>query len=369
VKALTYFPSIPRYFAARASGRRYPQAMLPLRLEEVAPPEPRADWVRVRVRACGICGSDLALLYGMSSPRLSPFFSFPAVLGHEILGELDGSRVAVDPLLACRERELAPCGACSRGDDHLCANVAEGALQPGMIGFCASLPGGWTEETIARRERLHEIPPGVPDDRAVLAEPLAVAVHGLSLLCTPPRTVLVIGAGTIGLCAVAALRALGHDGPLHVLARHPRQAELAELLGADGVHGQLDAAREAGGGRAYPAIIGPAGHRGGFDLVVDAAGSGSSMGAAAWLAREGGTLLLLGAPGRQIHDFAPHWFRELTLAGSYTYRPSDFGRAVTLLPDLEGLESLVGPRHALSDWRSALRSAISPASPKTIFQN
>ena len=86
MKALTYFPSIPRYLLARALGKRYPVGALPLRLKDLPDPAVPEGFVPVRVRMAGICGSDLALLYGKNSPRLSPFFSFPAVLGHEILG-------------------------------------------------------------------------------------------------------------------------------------------------------------------------------------------------------------------------------------------------------------------------------------------
>jgi threonine dehydrogenase-like Zn-dependent dehydrogenase len=82
-------------------GKRFPVSSFPLRLVAISEPVPEAGWVRARVRCSGICGSDLALIQGKSSPRLSPFFSFPAVLGHEIVAEVDGSRVVVDPLLAC----------------------------------------------------------------------------------------------------------------------------------------------------------------------------------------------------------------------------------------------------------------------------
>jgi threonine dehydrogenase-like Zn-dependent dehydrogenase len=367
VRALTYYPSIPRYFAARAAGRRFPVGLLPLRLGETPAPEAPAAWERVRIRGCGVCGTDLALLLGKSSPRLSPFFSFPAILGHEILGEVDGTRVAVDPLLACRERSLPPCPACAAGDDPRCANVAEGALAPGMIGFCASVPGGWSEETVAHPARLHPIPGDVPDERAVLAEPLAVAVHGLAAVGAAVHNVLIVGAGTIGLCALAALRGSGCPARIHVLARRPRQAQLARELGAEAVHRSADEARAAGGGKSYRAIVGPPAHRGGYDLVVDAAGSASSLETAAWLAKEGGAVLLLGGPGRQMHDMIPHWFREVRLVGGYAYRPADFSRAVALLPEAKGLEGLVGARFGLADWRGALRAAIWRSAVKVVF--
>ncbi len=113
MKALLYTPSLPRFLGARLLGKRFPKSLLPLRLAEVPLPE-REGFLKVRVRLSGVCGSDLALLYGKSPPTISPFFSFPAVLGHEILGEVEGSRVAVNPLLACAERGLPP-APCAKG--------------------------------------------------------------------------------------------------------------------------------------------------------------------------------------------------------------------------------------------------------------
>ena len=148
-QALRYHPSVPRFLLAGTLGKRAPVRVAPLRLVQLEPPRPRPGWRRVTVRLSGICGSDMALLFGANSPRLSPFFSFPAVLGHEVLGEVEGSRVAVNPILACRERGHDPCSACRRGD-NLCANAAEGSPAPRhdrlkprptrWLGTCAQCP-------------------------------------------------------------------------------------------------------------------------------------------------------------------------------------------------------------------------------------
>ncbi len=373
MRALEYFPSIPRFLAARALGRRYPVLALPLRLTERPEPEPPAGWVRARVRLAGVCGSDLALLYGKNSPRLSPFFSFPAVLGHEILAELEGERVAVNPLLACAERGLDPCPACARGEEGLCENLAEGALAPGMLGYHQELPGGWGKEIVAHPRRLHPVAPEVPDERAVLAEPLAVVLRGLRRAFGRgngyafPATVLVLGAGTLGLLAVRLLRELGFAGELYVAARHPLQAALAKALGASGVHPSATAAAERLGAKRYRPLLGRPVYRGGFDAVVEAAGSAASLDEAAWTAREGGTVLLLGAAGEVRHDFSPHWFAELNWIGSYTYARTDFDDAVALLPQLEGIERLVAPAFRLEDWPQALRAARQRRAVKVVF--
>jgi threonine dehydrogenase-like Zn-dependent dehydrogenase len=371
VRALEYFPSVPRYLAARAGGARFPVYAWPLRLIDAPEPEVFDGWRRVRVRLCGICGSDISLLRGGSSPRLSPFFSFPAILGHEILGELDGSRVVVNPILGCQEKGLPECGPCSRGELPLCTSAGEsGRLAPGMIGFCNRIPGGWAESTVAAERMLHEVPSGVPDERAVLAEPLAVALRGLSKLSRSLdafKNALVIGAGPIGLLSVAALQAEGFAGKVSVVARHPIQRDLATALGASKVFASTQEGQEAAGSRSYPAIIGPNAFRGGYDLVVDAAGSATSLQEASWATTEGGVLLLLGAPGKVDLDFSPWWFGERTLIGSYTYSLQDFSKAVALLPQLHQLD-LVEATFTLPDWRNAFRHVLARKAIKVAFR-
>jgi threonine dehydrogenase-like Zn-dependent dehydrogenase len=370
VKALTYWPSIPRFVAARVLGKRYPPRLLPLRLTSLPEPEARLGFEQLRVRLSGICGSDLALLYGKNSPALSPFFSFPAVLGHEILAELGGVRVVVNPLLSCLERDLPPCPACGRGDDHLCQNVSEGKLSPGMVGFCRDLPGGWAERILVHRGRIYPIAEGIPDRRAVLAEPLAVVLRGIqrSLASSWPREILVIGAGTIGLLAIKTLRLLGFTGPLHAVARRTRQAELARALGATYLHPSIKAAQEFAGAKRYRGVLNSMAWRGGFAGVIEASGNPSALQEASWATEEGGRLLLLGAPGQALHDFSPYWFRDIRLFGSYTYNRAEFAQAVQLLPEAEGIEGLVGEPYALEAWPQAIEVASHRKGVKVVFK-
>lgn len=320
------------------------------------------------MRMCGVCGSDLALLYGKNSPRLSGFFSFPAVPGHEILGDVGGQRVVVNPNLSCRERGLDLCSSCERGDEGICMNTAEGAFSPGMLGFCRDLPGGWSEELVAHPGMIHPVPAGVPDERAVLAEPIAVALRGLRHLDPKSdKNVLVIGSGTIGLVSIRLMRVHGFKGAIHAVARYPKQAELAGGLGADKIHADVWSAARTVGARSYKAIIGPGAWRGGFEAVIDCAGTASSLEQASWATREGGKLILLGSPARVKHDFAPHWFREIKLLGSYIYSKKDFKHAVKLLPSLGGLEELVSHKFPLAEWRKAIGTVVRRKGIKIVF--
>lgn len=369
MKALVYTASIPRYLLARALGKRMPLGLLPLRLRELPEPKPPPGWEKGRVLLSGICGSDLALLLGKSSPRLAPFFSFPAVLGHEIVAEVGGVRAAINPLLACRERGLPPCEACAQGEDALCQNVAEGALAPGMLGYHRDLPGGWGEWIVVHPARVHPLPGKMPTERGILAEPLAVVLRGLRLAPPEPKTpVLVLGAGTLGLLTVSALKLLGHAGEIHVVARHLLQGQMAKAFGATVVHRSPSDAVKLVGGKSYRAPLGPPAWRGGFAYVIDAAGTKTSFDQALWAVREGGTVLLLGAPGAMKLDLSPLWFRGLRVFGTYTYSEQDFRKAVEMLSEAEGLEKLVTHTFPLTDFRQALRTVFSRRGIKVAFR-
>lgn len=386
MRGLLFRPSIPRYAAAKLLGKRYPPRALSLQLATLPEPERPQGFERLKVRLSGICGSDLALLYGKQAPTLSGMFSFPAVLGHEILAELGGVRVAVNPVLACLERGLPDCPACARGDDHLCFNVAEGNFGPGMLGFCKDLGGGWAQRIVAHRERIFPVAESVPDERAVLTEPAAVVLHGLrqawgegrlqvKLRPNPeihrmnwPAQILVIGAGTIGLLALKMLRVLGFDGPLFAVARHPRQAELAQLFGANKIFPSTQAAQHAAGARRYRGILGATSWRGGFEGVVEASGSPGGLQEASWAVQEGGRVLLLGAPAIAFHDFSPYWFREIGLIGSYAYSWDDFAQTVKLLPEMEGVEAMVTHQFGLEAWPEAIKTAATRRGIKVVFK-
>ncbi len=391
MRGLLFTPSIPRYVAAKLLGKRYPARALSLQLVSLPEPDRPQGFERLKVRLSGICGSDLALLYGKQAPTLSGMFSFPAVLGHEIVAELGGVRVAVNPVLACLERGLPDCPACQRGDDHLCFNVAEGNYAPGMIGFCRDLGGGWAQRMVAHRERIFPVDEQVPDERAVLTEPAAVVLHGLRQTwgrgraqCghkqSPeggpnpadgldwPARILVIGAGTIGLLTIKMLRVLGYGGPLYAVARHPRQAELAKQLGANHIFPTTQAAQEAVGARRYRGILRATSWRGGFEGVVEASGSPRGLQEASWAVREGGQVLLLGAPAAAFHDFSPYWFREIGLIGSYTYSWDDFAQTVKLLPEMKGAEAIVTHQFSLDAWPEAIKTAAARRGVKVVFK-
>ena len=217
-------------------------------IELVEVPSPSGEGVRVRVRSVGICGSDLHLV--------SSGFADERTLGHEIAGELDdGTPVAVEPIAPCGH-----CEPCVRGDYNLCR------LGPSTV-MGVGRDGGMAQELRVPRRALVALPKGLPTRDACLVEPLAVAVHGLRIArFRGGQRVAVVGAGSIGLCALAAAGSAG--GEVALVARHERQREAGARLGAREIDGE-------------------------YDLVVEAAGTQSALEQAALLCKPGGTLLLL----------------------------------------------------------------------------
>jgi threonine dehydrogenase-like Zn-dependent dehydrogenase len=337
------------------------------------PPLPGSDWVRVRPLLAGVCGTDLGLLTGHASSILSPFASFPAVLGHEVVGVMEGSgeRVVVDPVISCSVRGLEPCRQCTAGAARFCERAGDGKLSPGLlIGYCADLPGGWSTGMIAHRSQLHRVPDEMSDEVAVLIEPFSVALH--AVLADPPpagASVLVIGAGTLGLCTLAALRLVAPEARVVAVPRHPIQRSTAERLGATVAVSPVQAAVEAAGARAHRTILGRTVLSGGFGQVYDAVGSRTSLADALRVTEPRGRVVLLGGPGELGGlDWTLSWARELRINGTYTYgsEPSLGGRhtmyeAIRLLaenPQLQ-LGELVTHRFGLDDWRAAMHAALS----------
>ena len=372
MRALELYRSLPRYLATRASAGRLPAVatagLVPLRLaDRPAPQLPGQGWVRVRPRLAGICGSDLATVNGSSSMYFSPLVSWPFVPGHEVVGEvLDaspglpaGTRVVLDPVLSCRARGLHDCPACASGATNRCARITLGHLAPGLqTGYCRDTGGGWSSGLVAHVSQLHAVPAALPDDRAVLAEPLACAVHvARRAEVAAGASVLVVGAGTVGLLVLHALRALTPAGRITVVAKHSRQASLARELGADEVavpRAALSAVRRSSSAVRLSPERGSDLLLGGVDVAVESAGSAAALEQALRSTRAGGRVVLAGMPAPA--DLAPAWFRELDVVGSYATGGDDVVTALGLLADPR-LAALRTSWHPLARYREALDEA------------
>jgi threonine dehydrogenase-like Zn-dependent dehydrogenase len=342
VRALLFERNVPRFAAARLAsvlgGSGKGVGVGPLRLTEIDLPRPPGSgdgWHVVRPILAGICGSDIATLDGHSSRYFEQIVSFPFVPGHEVVGTidggaLDGRRVVVEPVLGCLARGIdPPCAACQAGRKGACAQLSFGHLKPGLqTGYCADTGGGWSQGFVAHESQLHMVPDGLSDEAAVMVEPTACAIHA-ALAPGPDQVsgakVVVLGAGTLGLGVIAALRHFAGPAEIIAVAKHPDQRSLARALGASTVIEPAEierGVRRQTGGMAI-SKTGSNGRitrlAGGADIVYDCVGSASSIGQSLGVTRPGGRIVLVGMPGTVRLDLAPLWQREISLTGAYAY--------------------------------------------------
>ena len=297
-------------------------------LREVPRPElPADDWVRLRTRMAGICGSDLALLAQKQPPDsiLQAYSALPSIFGHENLAVVEdvgpaadaswlGRRVCVEPTLCCQVRGIdPPCPRCAAGQFGACENFAE--------------------EFIAHESQLVGVPDEIPDELAILTDPVACALHAvLRLDLSQVERVLVYGSGVLGLGAIASLRALGYNGRIDALDRGEYLDEFARAMGADEFFrlppGDADRFEEIArrtGGTALRARFGNYALSGGYDVVLDCVGSkGSITESLKWTRSRGQMVLLATGHGRGA-DLTPVWFSELTVLGSYGRQVESYG--------------------------------------------
>src|SRR5688572_18294077 len=311
------------------------------------------DTAIVKTVAAGICGSDLHPYFGKSDPQTLPE-------GHEVAGHVlhlprdyrgpnkTGDLVAVDTI--CLGCACGVCDLCRAGYPFHC---------PERRTFRRG--GAFAEALERKTPGLFKLPPGVTAEQGALVEPLAVGVHAVRWArLQPGASVLVIGAGTIGLMTLIAARALG-AGPIHVLARHRHQAALAEALGATTVlldrspesspEALADQLRERGDGR-LPDYT--------FETV---GGHGPTLDLAWHATRVQGTVVVLGIfPDRVPTDLLRPVIRELWTTFPICYGSidgqHDFQVAIDLIAAGKApVERLVTHRFPLSEAPEAFRTA------------
>ncbi len=233
-------------------------------------PAPEPGEVRVAVRWAGVCDSDLGVLRTGEGVR-----ELPAVLGHEVYGDIDavgaGVRMAVGaPVVLDSRIPCLDCDAC-RKDPNTCANFSVlGEARPGGFAAYCNVPA-WV---------VHPVPEDLDGSVAVLAVPLAVALHALSYVESPPRRAAIIGHGPIGALVHIELRQAGCA--VDVAEPAPIRAALAEGLQAVVVE-RSDLLTS-----------------GGYDLVVDAAGAHGSLRDAIAAAAVGATILVVATHTRPV---------------------------------------------------------------------
>ncbi len=386
---------IPRVLLTKAIAPYWPDFVwTPLSSARVAnlpdPPLPGPRWLRVRNLQCGICASDLSLLFVHADPAIAPA-ALPAFsrfwLGHEtvsIVTEVGsgvtrfrvGDRVLMDTHFAganCETLEIEPkCRYCAEADYHFCVNKSA----PGPRG----VGGGFGDSYVTHEMAVYPAALDLDVDQATLVEPLSIAVHGVMRF--PPRPgdkVMVIGAGTIGLLTVMVVHALEPQAEISILARYPHQQRIAEKLGARHILTRPDYAAVARitGGKFFSAPLNRGVVIGGFDRIYDCVADPRTTSDALRWTRAGGTVVMVGAhmaPMPRV-DLTPIWYHHINLVGTYGHGMNtwDGTRKHTYewVFDLfrQGkldIQGLITHRFPLSAYKEAIRVAMTKGRTKAI---
>jgi L-gulonate 5-dehydrogenase len=313
-----------------------------MRLEEVERPAgPGPGEALLRIEAVGICGSDYALFRGTH-----PLSQFPQVQGHEFCGTVAelgpgegpgtvGARFAVEPLLPCGD-----CYPCSLGRTNCCVRLE-------ILGV--HRPGALQEELVVQRHLLHPVG-DLPGAVAAFAEPLSIGLQAIRRgEIGAADSVLVLGAGPIGLAATMAARAAG--ARVAVSDPVPERQALAVACGADLVlDGGEGIAVEAG---AWSGQEGPS-------VVIDAVGASATVRLAVGLVAAAGRVVVVGiSTAEAALPIAPLTRKEMTILGSRN-SAGIFADAVGLAAaNRERIESLITHRIGLGEVEATIELALS----------
>ncbi len=360
----------------------------------------KEDWIKpvirndnqilVKTLNAGVCGSDIHQVKLDMSYYASILSSplNPAPIGHEVVGAIEetnvnssfkvGDRVALNPTVHCASYGFSPCPSCLKGDWQHCNTLVgkgddsdkERLFKP----FNGQIYGGYAEYFLAFEKNLYKVPDNVPNHIAVLIEPFTVALH--AIMRNPPLDsdeVLVIGAGTIGLMTIVAIRALDLKCKITSIVRYPHQAEIAKHLGANDIQygindkskfykqiAQKFNAHLVSPLMRKPYIYGAKGP----DLIYDTVATEATIEDGLHIIRSGGKIVVIGM-GYSITkkvDWAVQVYKEVSISSSFLQSvsnyegkivdPFDFGlKFMSKNPDL--FENFVTHRFRLEDYKKA----------------
>ncbi|OGO02170.1 MAG: alcohol dehydrogenase [Chloroflexi bacterium RBG_13_52_14] len=346
MKALQFSVTVPQYAALKVIGKiarrfYYEGPLATIRLVDAAEPAlPSPDWVKIRTLLCGLCGTDVSLIFLRDSPAASPFTSFPCTIGHEVCGEIvevgnnvdgiqKGDLVTVAPQLSCVTRGIEPlCRSCQLGKIANCENMAEGKLSPGLIiGICRDIGGGFAPYMVAHKSQVFKLPQDMSPKEGAMIEPFAVTLQAV-YDNTPDRDdqVLIVGGGVIGNLLVQSIRALGIDCSITVAEPSRFHAELASQAGANHLITDGDVLHQSEritGAKAYKPMLGDKIAMGGFSRIFDTVASAETLNTDMRVLRTGGVLSVVGIGKEVMSDLTPLWLKLQTIKGAYCYGYTD----------------------------------------------
>jgi threonine dehydrogenase-like Zn-dependent dehydrogenase len=361
-------------------------------------PEPTLvgpQWVKIRSILSGISSMDEGLFLRHDPSVFAPFLSFPFIPGNEVMGIVTdmgdrvegvelGQRVVVNPLLSCEPRGVTPlCPSCSSGHPSACRSFSKGSVGPGVaIGACADVGGGWGDELLAHSSQVRAIPPEIESEQAILAPEFTRAVR--AVLQFPPKPgdrVMVMGAGSLGLLTLIAIRALGHNPDMIVVAEHSFEADLVRSISnatvvmahAAGASYEEVAAFVKGTVR-YPEV-GRLTIEGGADIVYETTGMQDRMEDAIRFVGERKQLVLMNPTHTLGFDMAPLWLKQVKMHGTlFSGRESYEGQtretfdvAMELLASASlPVNDIITHRVRMEDFRQGLSTLADRSTSKAV---
>ncbi len=331
-----------------------------IQIHEINIPNIKEDEILIKIRACGICGSDVRSYYEGVEGR----YKIPVILGHEVSGEVSqiggeiddfaiGDRVAVAPIYGCGK-----CSFCLSGQENLCKNVAI---------FGCNLDGAFAEymKIPARAIQaggLVRIPDELSDEEAALIEPFSCCLHGLLRANVQPGdTVLVIGAGPIGLAHTKLLRFLG----------------ASYIIASDVIDSRLEVVKKFGADMAINpqrkdslAEIKELTEDKGVDAVIVAVGNPEAITQGLKMVRRGGTVVLFGGcPPNTIVQVDPNFihYSDIAIVGSIDATVDEFRRAVSLVSAID-VKPFITHRFPLESIKDAMEMSKSREALKAVIK-
>lgn len=325
-------------------------------LRDIDEPSPGPGQVKIRVRAAGICGTDLHIY--KDEFRSRP----PVVLGHEVAGEI--ADVAPDVsgiqpgMRVTTETYYSTCGICMycrRGQTNLCLN---------RLSIGSGVNGGFTQYVIVPAKNIHVLPENIDFRAGALTEPLACVVHGVltTPTVTPGDVAVIAGPGAIGLLTLQVVKAagatavmLGTDGDEHRLL-------LARELGADHVvNVQRDSPQSL--------LVSITQEGLGADVVYECSGAGPAADQLLRLVRRRGRYVQIGLFGKPIAwDMDQICYKELVVTGSNASVPSAWDKALRLLANgTVRTDSLITSSYPVTDWEQAFQTFETRHGIKTLL--
>ena len=308
---------------------------------EVADPIPNQDNVLIKIKAVGICGSDMHAYLGHDERRPAPL-----ILGHEAAGIIsggarNGEQVTINPLVSC-----GTCWACCNSRENICPSRQIISMPP--------REGAFAQYVTMPERNLVAVPSDYCLQKAALVEPLAVGWHTAKLAVraidiTMEKSALVIGGGAIGLATALALRAIGIDDIVISEFNPLRREYLREHIDAKVVE-KTEAS---------------------FSIIIDAVGFGSTRAIASQLVSPGGIIAHVGLGDKTDGlDIRRITLQEITFIGTYTYTAQDFkDTAEALFTGRLGLLEWIEKR-PLSEGKASFRDLLgnTVAAPKIVLE-